>query len=550
MSIRINNETIAGNYEHKPTSYRYIGEIFQSAIPIQDDKVACLDGHKVYEYEGYGSFVQYVISQSMVYPQIVCTEEVWQEKVAQYGSWGQFVINAEENSIRLPKISCFVQGLNTLEDLAGLLEAGLPNIEGKFWDLLSSSGISSYNGTTMGGANGAFYTKAFEGTNDCGTITANGLKLSSDDGIGFDASLSSPIYGKSTTVQPQSIQYPYYIVLATGVVQEINIKKDINLNTPFFLGMSEYFENTPNNLSWLKSEGQWNSKDVYVSYYEWLEKKYNEGDENVKLVTEEYDDYNFVINQEEGTFRLPLLNGSENVFDNSVASTELTSGQTVDKNGFVRLNTTTVSGGGHVFCSLNINGSSCWSNSCDLYRAVDSTYLPIKKGDTASYTINGNTSSVKLTFKPAINIGSLYYYVGETVQNANLINVPRIIENIENKADINASNFSNAGKSAITHIAMPSLKYTNLTIGATGTTYTMPSDGYMYLYAQASMVSFYGLYNDTRQYGTGNVANGNGYLTYFILPVNKGDIVSIRYQATASVFVLRFFYANGSESEA
>ena len=531
MSIIINNKTIAGNYEHKPTSYRYIGEIFQSAIPIQDDKVACLDGHKVYEYEGYGSFVQYVISQSIVYPQIVCTEEVWQEKVAQYGSWGQFVINTEENSIRLPKIAGFVQGLNTLEDLAGLLEAGLPNITGEIHPL-------AYIGA---GASGAFITGS--NASSCGIGTGSN---SGDQKYTFDASRSSTIYGNSTTVQPQSIQYPYYIVLATGVVQEINIKKDINLNTPFFLGMSEYFENTPNNLSWLKSEGQWNSKDVYVSYYEWLEEQYNEGNENVKLVTEEYDDYNFVINQEEGTFRLPLLNGSENVFDNSVASTELTSGQTVDKNGFVRLSATTVSGGGHVFCSLNINGSSCWSNSCDLYRAVDSTYLPIKKGDTASYTVNGNTSSVKLTFKPAINIGSLYYYVGETVQNANLINVPRIIKN---KVDIDASNFSDVGKSAIAYMAMPSSRFTSLTLGTSGTTYIAPSHGWFYLNLIAQNLSNFSLYNSTSLYGVGDVAGGSGFAMQLLLPCKKGDIISTSYQLAPSSYTFKFLYAVGSESE-
>ena len=34
--------------------------------------------------------------------------------------------------------------------------------------------------------------------------------------------------------------------------------------------MYQYFEAEPNNLSWLKSAGQWNSKAVYPDYYNWL----------------------------------------------------------------------------------------------------------------------------------------------------------------------------------------------------------------------------------------------------------------------------------------
>ena len=88
--------------------------------------------------------------------------------------------------------------------------------------------------------------------------------------------------------------------------------------------MSQYFESEPNNISWLKSAGQWNAKAVYTDYYDWLLKIYNgvetvEG-VNIKISTEEYTDYDFVLNTAEETFRLPLLDGSENLvsdrFDN------------------------------------------------------------------------------------------------------------------------------------------------------------------------------------------------------------------------------------------
>ena len=58
MSIRHNNKTIAGGYS--PTSYRYVGEIFQSALPITDPKVHALDGSKITIKEGYAQFIQHL----------------------------------------------------------------------------------------------------------------------------------------------------------------------------------------------------------------------------------------------------------------------------------------------------------------------------------------------------------------------------------------------------------------------------------------------------------------------------------------------------------
>ena len=58
--------------------------------------------------------------------------------------------------------------------------------------------------------NGAFYAPLLT-NNSVATITANGKEVSKKDGIGFDASRSSNIYDKSSTVQPQSIVVQYLI---------------------------------------------------------------------------------------------------------------------------------------------------------------------------------------------------------------------------------------------------------------------------------------------------------------------------------------------------
>lgn len=416
MSIKINNKTIAGNYGSKPTSYRYVGEIFQSTIPIEDIKVACLDGHKIYSDEGYGSFIQHLISQSLLYPQLVCTEEVWQEKVTQYGSWGQFVINTQENSVRLPKLAGFVQGLNTLEDLAGLLEAGLPNITG------SSSNFTKYQGSSTGALRGS--GAGYGG----GTATSGSDNLRT---LEFDASLSNPIYGNSDTVQPQAIQYPYYIVLATGVVQAINVKEDVELNNPYSLFDSKYVETPLYNISWLLANGTYNgSNAVHPSAYQALlvennaeiaigstvtlpiGTEYTKRGLSVKLSTDsDITDYDFVVNTSDETFRLPI-------------KVNLASGKAVVGNGMTL---------GLTDGTLNA-GVSKVGNTYELqpYQNIYGKELgAIGSGNGLGSGAYGITPDpTKSGIETSDSNLYLYFYVGETVQNANLVNVGRIEERL------------------------------------------------------------------------------------------------------------------------
>ena len=94
-------------------------------------------------------------------------------------------------------IGRFIQG----GDMPAVLEAGLPEIEGVFYDLVAHK-LTAENGK-MGSAKGAFKTHA---------ISGNGVLYSPDqtniegsDGISFNASSSNSIYDNSTTVQPPSI---------------------------------------------------------------------------------------------------------------------------------------------------------------------------------------------------------------------------------------------------------------------------------------------------------------------------------------------------------
>lgn len=94
----------------------------------------------------------------------------------------------------------FLQGSAT----AGTAKAaGLPNITGTMWDIMSTVA------TGMGNGSGAFQTRAgVAGVYNSSTGTQH---PGDNDGMTFDASRSSSIYGKSTTVQPPALTTRFYI---------------------------------------------------------------------------------------------------------------------------------------------------------------------------------------------------------------------------------------------------------------------------------------------------------------------------------------------------
>ena len=102
--------------------------------------------------------------------------------------------------------------------------------------------------------------------------------------------------------------------------------------------------------------------------------------------------------------------------------------------------------------------------------------------------------------------------------------------------------------------AMPSIKYTDLTLAATNTPYTAPSDGYFYLdktTTASGQVVILAL-RDT----AGNtvmqsycVSSDTGQKLRTYLPVYRGSIVVPIYTAAGTTNTFRFVYAQGSEVE-
>jgi hypothetical protein len=115
----------------------------------------------------------------------------------------------------------------------------------------------------------------------------------------------------------------------------------------------------------------------------------------------------------------------------------------------------------------------------------------------------------------------LYFYVGETVQNANLINVGEVMQAVSEVVPNNSNLISSYGipdySSIITVFS---------TAGAEGT-FTAPCNGFMIFdicsYGATGYITVNGV-DIMRRVGTGN------YMTdySFVLPVNKNDVVAFK----------------------
>ena len=123
---------------------------------------------------------------------------------------------------------------------------------------------------------------------------------------------------------------------------------------------------------------------------------------------------------------------------------------------------------------------------------------------------------------------------------------------IDSKVDLDAQNLSNAGKSLIAGLPMPTATHKVLTAGASGTEYTASSTGWVQYSQKFSNASHLTLVNKTTAVCDGDYGTGNSTLNGSI-PVSKGDTFVIYYTGTTTSGTdnkLWLVYAKGSESEA
>lgn len=270
-----------------------IGDVGVAPLGIDEteNRRRYLNGQVISQTQ-FVAFSQRVKNAISTYPSLGTTEALWQQEVSDsdLGQCGKFVVDNELGTIRLPKV-VNIQGLQTLAgNLGTTVPAGLP-------DVFSSS--TTYWVGRSGNGNP-------DGSGDTGSEPGGYVRNS----IQLNTTGQSSIYGNSTTVQEEAIQYPYFIQVATGGETNVDVTTEIQLSNPFFFGMYQWFQTDPNNASWLAANGNYNAKTVYPSFYAWLLSIYNDTGSitgfNVKDTTDTYTNADFVLNLNDETFRLPL----------------------------------------------------------------------------------------------------------------------------------------------------------------------------------------------------------------------------------------------------
>lgn len=491
-----------------------------------------------------------------LYPSLLTTEENWQaaKTLSAFGQVGKFVFNYAEDeetveSVRLPAV-VNVQGLLDLQNLGMTVKAGLPNIEGMVY----------YGHGYLVNATGAFY----RGKSGNLQRTVDG-RTEQDYELLFDASRSNPIYGATDTVQEEAIQYPYYIQIATGQETEVNIRNDIESIVPYTLFDSKYSEAKQYNASRVLG-GSILSKSVYPTAYEAALVEYNSevadgttvelpsggsytkrgvsGGITVKLSTDEtVTEYDWKLDTVAETLTVPTLNGSEDLLSDRYDDLELKasgSTYTAPANGWFWIQKLSSSTGQYLTPVIkDSNGNIKYTlTSQPTAAGYDAEILaPVSKGDVISinYSVDGATKSFRFIY--AKGNGSLYFLVASVAQNVPLANLGRIEET---KVDKNSS------------WGFPSNRYIDLELGASGSTYTAPANGWYYLQKLSganNQYSFILALKDGEtaiEYGAmeWTIMGNNGNVN--ILKVPKGKKVQIHYNLTGATEIFRFIYAEGS----
>lgn len=186
-------------------------------------------------------------------------------------------------------------------------------------------------------------------------------------------------------------------------------------------------------------------------------------------------------------------------------------------------------------------------------------YNPSGTYPWGTLTLNASQSSpiYKDNFnkvQPQTILGYYYIVVATSTKTPVQVNIDEIATDLNGKADTDLTNTTNQAKILMSRMAMPSNRFIDLTIGASGATYTAPANGWFWITYEA-------VNNSTGGWAVFiNMNNGiiakswsiNTFGTSILLPIKKGEVMQMLWGGNPFVtnVYFRFYYAQGSESEA
>ena len=180
--------------------------------------------------------------------------------------------------------------------------------------------------------------------------------------------------------------------------------------------------------------------------------------------------------------------------------------------------------------------TSTLTNNIPRIIAIDANHIQLPNTSDYRYNQETNYNLYKETTQAVECI------VGLVEKNNNGINV------FQTKQPFQALDYSD--KSTISGWAMPSSKYIDLTLGASGSTYIAPANGYLFFekvssasgqYANTQCSDANGVY----LYGSEINATASGNYVRMTVPISKGMVAKIAYSLAGTTRYFRFIYAQG-----
>lgn len=219
--------------------------------------------------------------------------------------------------------------------------------------------------------------------------------------------------------------------------------------------------------------------------------------------------------------------------------------------------------GGRIFTTNDYNGGVV----APFIKAPTPAYLPAHSGTGNQTSIIGFDASLLSTIygnsntvQPQTIKAFVYIVIANSTKTSIQVDIDEIATDLNNKAGTDLANVTDTGKILMSGMGMPSDSYIDLTLGASGSTYTAPTNGWFYVHGVSydslgfhSITIFYGNtnYGDDRDWDSPTVRlNTYDRLTGIagLIPVAKGQTIRISL-GNVTLKHVQFIYAQGAESE-
>lgn len=438
-----------------------------------------LNGSWVNINDNTRKFYERLMKASALNPDLLCTPSEYESIVTNsaFHQCGKFAVDMANSRIRLPKIvyadgSLNISNIGNINSQRILIAKKEPTETDKSWFNYYSDGWLEQGNSffTAGSTDGSAQIKTitllkpykdksytvlgFSGIGNSGWQYANGACFCAIDSnskfriymatgadsryLGWTTQGYAKIPSDADITISRPLQY-YYIQIATGVEQVVDITNLYQLNNPYTLGESKYSPIQLNNASWLRG-GTTATRAEFPAYYDMLRSILN-GDLTIEGISVKavgdatIDRLDHVININTETFTLPTLNGSEDIpskksediIDYYSQVTVSPTTLTAPYNGWFRLGCEYQSEKSvHLYNSTTDRSSVMSAGSSGDWMITE---IWANKGDNVNVNYSATTGRF-VQFRVATKPGILYFYVGDTAQNVNLINAGKLVDRL------------------------------------------------------------------------------------------------------------------------